>query len=114
MRKKQKNNDSIEERANEYAERICSVIETNEIKDVSQDFANGARSEHEKLTRWTDPNKKLPDENKNVLVKYIAVTKPNSYYYTVGLRYGKDQWYCESECLNYQNFKIIGWREIHE
>lgn len=105
---------TIEERALEYAERICSAIETNEIKDVSQDFANGARSEHEMLTRWNDPEDVLPDMNKNVLVKFVARSDVNTYYYTIGMLYENNQLICENDLANHRYFKIIGWRKIFE
>lgn len=116
-------NKSIEERALEYAPEYqydSDITMPNyELSDIKREsFMYGAKSEREELLKWNNPEEVLPEKDKNVLVKYVSLydvnNDVNTYYYTVGTLYGNNQWDCESKCPNYQNFKIIGWREIFE
>ena len=96
---------SIEDRAKEYAERICEVISYEDFNHVSQDFANGARSEHELLTKWNNPID-YPDTERQVLAKlkdnsYIVVNCLDGFYKVLG------------DPVPYNDI-IIGWREIYE
>lgn len=67
----------------------------------------------EELTRWNNPFVKYMTED-SVLVKYIAVGRPNNPYYTIGRRESSGRWDCENElAISQPCFEIIGWREIH-
>lgn len=77
-------------------------------------FAMGAKQMQEELTQWNNPFvKDMPKDN--VLVKYIAVGRPNKPYYTVGRREPSGRWDCENELATSQpRFEIVGWRPIDE
>lgn len=101
---------TIEERAKEY-----EVIHIGHGKDFCvEDFILGAHSEHAELTKWHDPKEELPEKDKNVIVKYVAKDDVSSEYYTIGCVYGDNKWDCESLLVACDDFKIVGWRYIHE
>lgn len=78
------------------------------------DFIAGANWMHKELSQWNNPFvKDMPKGN--VLVKYIAVGRPNEPYYTVGRREPSGVWSCENElATSHPRFEIVGWRPIHE
>lgn len=83
-------------------------------KMAELDFIAGANWMHKELSQWNNPFvKDMPKGN--VLVKYIAVGRPNEPYYTVGRREPSGVWSCENElATSHPCFEIIGWRPIHE
>lgn len=100
---------TIEERAKEYAERICETIPHEDFNHIREDFANGARSEHALLTEWHDPNEP-PNNDREVLLK---IQTEDSIFYIVGF-YDKTGWNSPVPyAVEYPEY-IIGWREIHE
>lgn len=104
----------IEERANEYIGHPYEIDEGSSISGMRNAFCMGAASEHEELTHWHNPEVELPEKGKNVIVKYVSKDDESSPYYTIGRVYGDNKWDCESLLVAYDNFKIIGWREIFE
>ena len=121
---------TIEERAAEiFADRFCTrcpkILYTTcdrklpgccripEVRCMHEVIKNTIAFERVELTRWHNPF--LKDMPKgNVLVKYIAVGRPNEPYYTVGRREPSGWWDCENELAISPRFEIVGWQEIHE
>lgn len=108
----------IEERAREYAKPIEISDELLLRKEAvflieKQAFIAGARSEHEELTRWHDPNDP-PKEFAPVLLKYEKFSwETNRPMYRVGF-YACGGYAAKDDEINLQPRKVIGWREIHE
>ena len=113
---------TIEERAEKYghwADQIFNRWDKPEEhipfkEQIKRAFIAGAESQHAELTRWHNPFvKDMPKGN--VLVKYIAVGRPNEPYYTVGRREPSGVWSCENElATSHPRFEIVGWHPIHE
>ena len=89
---------TIEERAEEYAIRSGGV---NSLL-IKESFEDGAKSEHEELTRWNSPDCP-PEDNREILVKV-----KNGYNIA---SYNPDKGYCINSGFYTE---ILGWREIHE
>lgn len=83
-------------------------------KMAEMDFIAGANWMNKELSQWHNPFvKDMPKGN--VIVKYIAVGRPNEPYYTVGRREPLGVWSCENElATSHPRFEIVGWRSIHE
>jgi hypothetical protein len=99
----------------EPAEPQCRVSEYKDvIKDIYESAICQLILQREELTQWNNPFvKDMPKGN--VLVKYIAVGRPNEPYYTVGRRKPSGVWSCENElATSHPRFEIVGWRPIHE
>ncbi len=96
---------TIEERAKAYEEILGFGYRERMSQFPSDAFIAGARSEHEELTRWHDPEKELPEPMKDVLVKCSSDT------------YAVDFYVPELECFFGESatyMEVVGWREIHE
>lgn len=102
---------SIEERANEYAERICAAIPYDKFSHVKEDFANGARSEHNELTRWNKSDV-LPDKDMICLgkIKYYD----EEIYELLIYKSEQKIFISRQTFLRIMPTDLIGWREIHE
>lgn len=101
---------TIEERAKEYVGAPCDdgcaicdapLCMLNEYLA----FIDGARSEHDELTRWHDPKEELPEPHKYVLTKHEEGDYVLDFY-------EPDRWGFHFEQIT--KAKVIGWREIHE
>lgn len=103
---------TIEERANEYVGHPADLDESLTITLQRGAFIQGAKSEHEELTRWHDPKKDFPETGKDVIIKYAS---EDGERYTIGHVSCDNNWDCESILIPYYDLNIIiGWREIHE
>lgn len=97
---------TIEERADEFAGGPLDPNEHLVITLQRRAFCNGARSEHEELTRWNSPYEH-PAPNEDGNARSVLMKFPDGDY---GIGFYHDYW--SDECDN--NVSIIGWREIHE
>lgn len=109
---------TIEERAKEYAERMCEIISNEDFNHVREDFSNGAKSEHEELTRWNSPEEYLPAPRRVVLLKLQNPHYFNIEKYAIGCRTLSDEWDVSDDKIELSLYegtlKVVGWREIHE
>lgn len=119
---KRKGMGSIKQRAKEYAKcdvdeafcKKCKMLSLCTIPEERTTFIAGAQSEHAELTRWLNPKKELPKAGRNVLVRYRRKDGGRPYY-TIGcILYPSEKWDCENALATSANFKIDGWRYIHE
>lgn len=112
---------TIEERATEYACDDGVMPDSPECescfniygKCTRDAYIAGAKSERKELTRWHDPEEKLPEDDKDVLC--MADRQSNTYEV---MRHDKHGWWvhvpipeggwCACDC------NVIRWREIHE
>lgn len=109
---------TIEERALEqYPENWRNVTIAGTMEHAFDDnasyregFINGAKSEHEELTKWNSPECP-PDNRRQVLLK-VKTSFIGKFYYKVGSFIGGD--YCESYSGRPLKTECLGWREIHE
>lgn len=95
---------SIEERADEYADNRGGV---NALL-IKESFEDGAKSEHEELTKWNSPDD-IPDTNKIVLIKLNDTPQYIFGYYN----HQYECWVNWSTEFFIKN-SFVGWREIHE
>lgn len=96
---------TIEERAVQYEEISgCYGCELGQVKEA---FIAGAKSEHDELTRWNDPECE-PKVNTPILLKMESPR--NDIIYRTGF------FICNYTAYdsNVYYYKVVGWREIPE
>lgn len=102
---------TIEERAKEYAyfNMRDLEIDLDEAESfVENAYKDGAKSEHEELTRWNSLDE-YPELEKRVLVR-VQNEITGKIDYSLG-RYYHYGW----DAIGiYSHYKILDWREIHE
>ncbi len=102
-RVKTKGMKSIEERAN----RIAGVHpDWSPVECMRRGYIEGAKEEHKLLTEWHAPNKEVPNDDHEVLVKTADGDFAVDFYV-----HELERFYIED--VDY-TIRVIGWREIHE
>lgn len=105
------------------------MVKVKSIEDMARDyqrsdyadgtsataFEHGAEWMRMVLTSWHDPKKELPDENADVIVRYVARKEGIC---TGRYNINKERWELNDMYLCHLSTKvpihIIAWREIHE
>lgn len=109
---------SIEERAydrytNDECYRDCENCTDRELCLEADDvwaFIEGARSEHQELTKWNSPDN--PPNNRGQVLLKVKTDFTNKIYYKIGNFIQGN--YCESYSGMPLKTNCLGWREIHE
>lgn len=109
---------TIEERATEYAcdGRMpdgceCDICYNIYGKCERDAYIAGAKSMREELTRWHDPKKVLPEDDRYILLKIRNVRPYRVGYYDA--KYLPSFRWRETDRI-ITSCNVIGWREIHE
>lgn len=103
----------IWKRATEYANRESLITECGEYTEqtVFQAYIDGATDEHEVLTKWIDVRTKLPDTDREVLVRCRNKNKPDGIWvYDLCCYYSETGW--ENRAYTWED--IVEWRELNE
>lgn len=108
---------TIEERATEYACNDGVIPDSYECescyniygKCTRDAYIAGAKSEREEITRWHDPKKELPKDDRDVLIRTTSCRKYRIAFYNANesLKY---HWRESNRPLD--DDMVIGWREI--
>lgn len=100
---------TIEERAKEYIKEGGSIgfpLEDNYFFEEA--FIAGAKSEHEELTRWNNPE--CPPDSKRPILLKIRIGLSEKIYYRVGHFVDGDYTY-PGRVLRTE---YLGWKEIYD
>jgi hypothetical protein len=79
--------------------------------DAAAFVLEGYKACFAELTRWNNPYSKI-EPSQNVIVKYAAIGRLDTPYYTIGSRHN-GVWDCENTLATWAGFEIVGWREIY-
>lgn len=104
-------NKTIEERAKEYAFFNMRDLETDideAMRFVENAYKDGAKDEHEELTKWNNPE--CPPDSKRPILLKIRIGSSKKIYYRVGHFVDGDYTY-PGRVLRTE---YLGWREIYE